>query len=347
MQDLAPRNGPEVWHGKSLTPGGDWLLRLNEAQLAEVFAAASASQIEGQPIERITRANFDLPLLRRSLAQLDQEIRDGRGFAVIRGLPVTEWSKELLARAFWGIGCYFGEAVSQNAAGHLLGHVIDLRGQRDRSQRIYQTNQAQPFHSDSCDIVGLLCLRKANSGGASAVASSAAIHNRLLESNPEALRTLYGRFVCDRYNEVPEGKAPYYEVHIFNRYGPYLTCCGMDPDIRSAQRLDVVARLTPAQLEALDAFQEAATEVAFHMVLEPGDIQLVHNHTVVHARSAFVDAPKPDQRRYLLRLWLSSSRGRPLPIELAERWGTIEVGAKRGGIVVPGVSPAVCLSPVG
>ena len=239
------------------------------------------------------------------------------------------------------MGRWLGDAVPQNAKAHLLGHVIDQRSEVSADTRIYQTSCAQPFHSDSCDIVGLLCLRVARSGGASAIASSAAVHNNLLDEDPQALKTLYGEFQCDRFGEIPVGKKAYYSVHLFNQVDSNFICCGMDPDIRSAQRLEAVATLSKVQLHALEAFQQSAKKLALNMNLQRGDIQLLNNHTVVHAREPFDDHAELDKRRYLIRLWLSSPLGRRLPEFMAERWGNIEVGSIRGGIKVPGAVPIV------
>ena len=337
--------GAGLWSQADLADDESWVVRLSDRDIEEIGAAVEVTRSAAVAIEQISREHFALPRLGPRLRAVETELLEGRGFALLRGLPTGAWSKEALFRAYWGLGTWFGDAVSQNARGHLLGHVIDLRTPGGPAQRVYQTNRAQPFHSDSCDIVGLFCLRGARSGGASAVASAAAIHNDLLESDPEALRCLYGTFHCDRYDEIPAGKRPTYPVRIFNRMAGYLTCCGMDPDIRSAQRLDDLPRLSPDQVAALDAFQASAERHALNMMLEPGDIQLVNNLVVVHARRAFEDEPDPDRRRYMVRLWLSSPRGRPLPAFLAERWGTIEVGARRGGIVVPGSRPVVQLDP--
>jgi len=250
-----------------------------------------------------------------------------------------------LTRAYWIIGSLFGDPVSQNARADLLGHVTDLRMKDKTAVRLYQTNAAQPFHSDSCDIVGLLCLRPAKSGGESSIASSATIHNELLENSPAALRTLYEEFICDRYGEVPEGKSTFYPVHVFNSVAGNLVCCGMDPDIRLAPRLDGVDELSDSQISALDAFQNPARKTALNMMLKRGDIQLVNNLTVVHSRESFEDHADPDQRRYLLRLWLSSPVGRKLPEFLRERWGNIAVGSRGGGIRVPGVQPQINFEP--
>lgn len=342
----SPWEGPEVWTAADYASDDFWILQLEEADIEEIGKAVREGREQGLQTVDLTRDSFPLPRLGEVFARAQVTLLRGRGFVLLRGLPVSDWPLEDLARAYWGIGRWFGDPVPQNGRGHLLGHIIDLRRDGGPGQRIYQTNRAQPFHSDSCDIVGLLCLRTARIGGESAIASAAAAHNRLLETDPEALAQLREPFYCDRYDEIPEGKAPYYEARIMNRYGRYLTCCGMDPDIRSAQRLPEVPRLTTMQTRALDALQGACRDVALNMVLQAGDIQLVQNHTVMHARGTFEDDEDPDKRRYLLRLWLSAPNGRPLPEFLGERWGNIQVGTVRGGIYAKGATPTLSLDPV-
>lgn len=345
MTDLLPWSGPGLWTGAELVHDSTLITTLSDQHVVEIDAAVEQTKARGLAIEDISQTDFPLPEFGMVLQDLLDELLNGRGFALIRGLPVERLSRDSVARAYWGIGTWLGDAVSQNAEGHLLGHVTDLRVQEQPGRRVYQTTQRQPFHSDSCDIVGLLCLRPAKSGGLSSIASAASVHNHLLEHHPQHLRTLYGTFHCDRFGEVPAGKDATYPVSIFDRYGGYLTCCGMDPDIRSAQRLPQVPRLTAAQQAALDTMQEVAQDLGFGMALRPGDIQLLHNHTVLHARTDFEDHPEPEKRRHLLRLWLSARSGRPLPGFLAERWGTVSVGAIRGGILVPGATPCVPLAP--
>ena len=334
-----------VWDGRNLPQNEDWIFKLSERDLCEIQSAVKNTKLSAKPVGDLTREDFDFKELGRRLETLRDDVLRGRGFVVIRGLPASLWDDETLIRAYWGIGAWLGDPVSQNAKGHLLGHVIDQRLNPSSEIRIYRTNQAQPFHSDSCDIVGLLCLREAKSGGASAIASSPAVHNRLLVEDRDALDVLYGEFQCDRYGEIPKGQDPHYCVHVFNDIDGEFVCCGMDPDIRSAQRLDNVKPLSKAQLHALDVFQKAARELSLRMTLKPGDVQFLNNHTIVHARDSFEDYTELHRRRYLVRLWLSSPRGRPLPKFLIKRWGNIKVGTVRGGIIVPGVTPAVHLDP--
>ena len=334
-----------VWDGCEFDREDKWISRFSEQECSLVRAAVDRTRKIPKPLGELTRDDFRFEDVGQRLLSLRDTVLEGRGFTVLRGLARHDWSDEDLIRAYWGIGKWLGDPVSQNASAHLLGHIIDQRKTLDPGIRIYQTSLAQPFHSDSCDMVGLLCLRPAMRGGASSIASSAAIHNALLDRDPTALEHLYSTFQCDRFGEVPEGKQPSYPVRIFNEVHGNMVCCGMDPDIRSAQRLDEVDRLTAEQVHALDAFQQMARKLSLRMNLERGDMQFLNNLTVVHARESFEDYPEPERRRYLVRLWLSSPRGRVLPEFLAERWGNIEVGSVRGGILVPGAKPMVSLDP--
>lgn len=334
-----------AWHGQELQQETTWVTELDHEELSELRKAINSPQSNTSSLAKLHHLDFDIPKLRKRALTLRHQLHEGAGFALIRGLHQSGWDDASLIRACWILGSLIGNPVPQNARADLLGHVIDRRTDLSTSTRLYQTNKAQPFHSDSCDIVSLMCLRPAKSGGESALASSAAIHNKLLMENAELLQTLYGEFQCDRYNEIPEGKQPTYPVHVFNKVAEKLVCCGMDPDIRSAQRLNNIAPLTQLQSMALDAFQAAAHELSLGMMLERGDIQLANNLTVVHARRSFEDHAEADKRRHLIRLWLSAPEGRQLPEFLSERWGNIRPGEIRGGIRVAGATPTVNFEP--
>ena len=336
-------SGAQVWNGNSFSSTNNWVITLSDLEIEEIDAAVNTSMRNHNPIGNLTRNDFAFDKLGSTLLSLKDDVLNDKGFVLIRGLPANDWNDEQLVRAYWAIGTWIGDAVSQNAKAHLLGHVIDQRATDTQATRIYQTNRAQPFHSDSCDIVGLLCLRTALQGGESSVASSAAIHNHLLDTDVEALQQLYGEFQCDRYGEIPQGKQPFYPVNIFNNIDGKLVCCGMDPDIRSAQRLEQVSTLTDDQLSALDKFQQTARKLCLRMSLQRGDVQLVNNLIAVHARETFVDHDDWNRRRYSIRLWLSAADGRRLPAFLRERWGNIDVGSIRGGISVPGAIPVAHL----
>ena len=342
-----PIAGPAAWRAGEMRGHDDWIHVLSGAEVAEIEAAIEAVDVGGRPIAGIGREDFHLPALGPVLDAIREELLRGRGFVLIRGLPIERYPVRRRAIAFWGIGAFLGRAVSQNAMGHLLGHVIDLgRTNDDYRARTYQTRDRQFFHADSCDIVGLLCIRKAKKGGLSAIVSSVTLYNEMLARSPELAAELFRPFHFDRRGEVPEGQPPWYEMPVFNWYEGNLSTHYVRRYIRSIRRLPEVPPLTERQIAAFDLLDEIAEDpdVQLRMDFEPGDMQFLHNPQILHDRTAYEDWDHPGGRRHLLRLWLCPPDGRPLPPAYAKRWGNIEIG-NRGGIVVKGAIAHVPLDP--
>ena len=333
------QTGAAAWHGPEMAARSEWLMPLTSADIGEIERAVEPLVARDADIAAISAADFPLPSLGPKLkARVRDEVLSGRGFLVMRGLPVERWSLRASATAFFGLGAHLGNARSQNAKGHVLGHVRDLGlDAQDPNVRIYQTSARQTFHTDSCDIVALLCLRTARSGGLSALVSSTTIFNEMRQRRPDLLALLLEPIATDRRGEVPAGQKPYFEIPVFNWHEGHLSAIYQRQYIDSAQRFAAAPRLTAAHREALDLFDALADDPALNMTMEfkPGDVQFVHNHTILHDRTAFVDWPEPDQRRHLLRLWLAASDARPLPAVFAQRYGSVTIG-DRGGVIVAG-----------
>ena len=325
-----------AWYGPDLAKRTDWITPLSEAEVAEVERATRDLAQSSNDLTSITRDDFPLPTLGFHLQDLLDEVLNGRGFVLIQALPVERWTRREAAIAFLGIGTHLGSLRMQNAAGHLLGHVKDLgRSSLDPNARIYQTRERQTHHTDSCDVVGLLCLRTAKSGGLSSLVSSTTIFNEMRRRRPDLLRVLLDPIETDRRGEVPEGGKPYFSIPVFNWHEGLLSAVYQRQYIESARRFPGVAPLSPVQIEALDLFDELANDPKLNLTMElqPGDIQLVHNHTILHDRTAFEDFAEPDRKRHLLRLWVAPPNARPLPEVFAERFGSVAPGG-RGGITV-------------
>lgn len=342
---LPPRqNGPAAWYGPQWQGRDDWIVQLSVQDVAEIAAALREwSAHAGDAPAPLTADAFPLPTLGARLRALRDELLLGRGFALVRGMPVERWSRRDCALAFIGLGAHLGRARSQNAAGHLLGHVRDLGlSASDPAVRIYQTHERQTFHTDSCDVVGLLCLQQARRGGDSLLVSSTTVYNEMLARRPDLAVALFEPLATDRRGEVPVGMKPYFEIPVFSWHAGHLTAIYQRQYIQSAQRFEDAPRLTAVQREALDLFDALAEDPALNMEmrLAPGDMQFVHNHTMLHDRTGFEDWPQPEQRRHLLRLWLAVPGARPLPTVFAQRYGSVTIG-DRGGIVVPGTRPCV------
>jgi hypothetical protein len=321
---------------------GDWLTGLSDADIAELEHALEAFLRAGgdvaQRIGRMTASDFPLPTLAPRLRALRDELLHGRGFALLRRLPVERYSLAESAALFMGIGAHLGHARSQNAMGHVLGHVRDLGlSSSDPNVRIYQTRERQTFHTDSCDVVGLLCLREAKKGGDSLLVSALTLFNEMRRARPDLLARLLRPMAHDRRGEVPAGQKPYFMIPVFSWHAEELTVFYQRQYFDSAQRFEDAPRLTAEDVEALDLFDALANDPRLHLTmrLAPGDLQLVHNHVMLHDRTGFEDHEDPAQRRHLLRLWLAAPGARELPDAFAARYGSLTVG-DRGGIVVPG-----------
>ena len=341
--------GPSAWIGADMrTREAEWTYRLSPSDIAEIETALRSVKARGLDLADISREDFPLPTLGPTLDRLRGEVLDGRGFVMLRGVPVEGRPIDESATLYWGIGAHFGKARSQNAKGHLLGHIYDLGGSSatDPTIRSYATSERQSFHIDRCDVVALLCLRRAKSGGLSAIVSSMTVHNVMAERRPDLLERLYQSFPVDRRGEVPEGKAPFYEAPVFNEYAGTLSVLYSRLHIGSAQRFPEARRLSPEDYEALDRLAELAgdPELRLDITFMPGDIQFLHNHTILHARTEYEDWPEVERKRHLLRLWLAPPGARPLPPVFAECYGDITIG-DRGGIICKGTRLHAPLTP--
>jgi len=343
-------DAPSAWLGATLKQHPEsWTYRLSDAEIAELDDATRAARRSGLDLAAIRREHFPLPTLGPTLERLRGEVLDGRGFVLIRGVPVEGRSMLDGATAYWGIGAHIGNARSQNAMGHLLGHVRDLglSAEQDPNVRIYQTAERQMFHTDWCDIVALLCWRTARRGGFSSIVSSMSIYNRMLAERPDLVERLRRPFAMDRRGEVPPGARPFTEVPVFSAHAGLLSVLYSRRYIDSAQRFPEARRLTAVDVAALDYFDALANdpELRLDMAFQPGDVQLLHNHTILHDRTAYEDWPEPERKRHLLRLWLAAPGARPLPPSFAERFDGLVAG-DRGGIRCAGTRPHAPLEAV-
>jgi hypothetical protein len=344
MVPTAPLDGPDAWRGDALAPE-IWRRTLTTDELGALDAAAAQLIAAGWPADPDAGAHLAGAAAATGTAGLRDELLWGRGFAVLRGLPVDDDPVRVAAR-LWLLGRTVGAPVAQNARGHLLGHVTDLGyDAADPATRLYQTNQRQGFHTDSADVVALLCLRTAVEGGRSSLASAAAVFNAVLAADPELVGALFEPVATDHRGEQPAGTPPWFEIPVLSWLEDRLSVIYQRRYIDSAQRFDGAPKLTDRQRAALDLLDAVLDDPALSLEMElaPGDVQLVHNHQLLHDRTAFVDDPDPARRRHLLRLWLCPPVGRRLPPAFAQRYGSIEIG-KRGG-VVPRVAPVISLTP--
>ena len=340
---------PAAWEAADFPDPAAYTTVLSAAHLAELEALA-ATVAADTPIHTValTPARRGLaPTLGPLLEAIAAEVRDGRGFALLKGMPVSPSSPWATTLRYWLVGLFWGAGRANNQSGHLVGHIADVGADpADPNTRLYATAAAQPWHNDSADAVSLLCVGTAASGGGSGWASSRAIHDALVVEDPPAARLLAARgaWFYDRKGEVPAGKAGFFEMPVFN-YGEggcadrvFVNLSSNYYEAAAARFPGRVPPLTAAQRAAVAKVEAMAASPRFALAcdLAPGDVQLLNNHTVLHTRAAFTN--DATHTRHLLRLWLSSPLDPPLPPVYRELYGSEGlVPGDRGGIRVDGV----------
>ncbi len=300
-----------AWKGSSFDFKTRALRALTPIQLDEIDAGlATYERLDRQDLLAIGPATFPLPSVGPFMRELLRDLRQGAGVILLRGLPRERYSHEQLAKIYFALGSHLGVAVPQSHQGELLGSVIDI-SDADAGVRGYQAGGRQSFHTDgtACDIVSLMCLQAARSGGASRIVSAVAVHNALTERRPDLAKVFYDGFVYRLMDNdaAAMGIAPTtsHPIQIFAQRDGELFCNLNGGDIRRAvERGDV--ELTDLQIEAYDEFQRFANSEEFYldMDIREGDIQFLNNRTLLHSRLSYEDYDEIARRRYMLRLWL-------------------------------------------
>jgi hypothetical protein len=316
---MEPVVDPAGWSPGDLDDVESWSYHLTAADSAELIEAAAALRRSGVAPEDVSRQNFRLRAFGDILRDVRRELLDGRGIVMLQEFPTEALDREGQVIAYLGLGSYLGERMSQNMKGHILGHVKDLGGDyADPKTRGYLTRAELRFHSDGCDYVGLLCLRAPKSGGASLVASSVTVYNRMLAQRPDLVKVLTEDFYRSRKGDVNPGQEPWFRQPVFSFNEGYFSATGAGSGIDKALALPGVPPHTPAQKEAIALYRQVAAECAAEIPFRPGDVQFLNNWVTLHSRHAYEDWPEPMRKRHLLRLWLSDTDGRPIPKEQRE-----------------------------
>jgi len=287
-----------------------YVFELTDAHVEELDAALQHAEAACDDVLDITRESFPLPTLGPDLTGITRELINGRGVALIRGVPVARYGKERASSIYWGIGTHLGNPWPQNAKGHLLGDVTDQgKAANDPTSRGNEIGGiAFPFHSDGSDLVGLFCLDAGASGGASVVANAVTIHNELVRTEPELAAELYAPMPYDLRGEQAPGAQPWYTMPVFNRCGDRLFVRYIRPYIEASRRHDDAPRPSDRAREAMNRVDAMCADPRYHvsMTMQPGDMQFVNNYHVLHAREAYTDDRAAGKVRHLKRLWLET-----------------------------------------
>jgi len=313
-----PITGPAAWKGAELAGGTSWLHQLSAQPFAALDAALAQVKARGLTFPNFGMADFPTGEdWAKALASHSDELENGRGFMVLRGLPVERYSEEDIQIIYYGIGLHMGIPVRQNPRGDLLGLVMNVGDVSQKTTRVYETNLYLPYHSDPSDVVGLLCVRKAKQGGLSSLVSVAAIYNEILRQHPEYLGLYYRCWYFAHLCEPQPSLSP-----IFSWHHGKLSCRYLRQYLELGHELRGYP-LSKVDIEALDIFDEVMHDPGMRvdMMLEPGDLQFANNYAVLHSRNEFVDDDAPARHRKLLRLWLKMPNARVLAPEFPGRNG--------------------------
>lgn len=303
-----------------------WLVEMPAAVIGELEAMAASALDNGLRMESLQKsANAADPWIfgarpARAVEDLAVKLRllleGGPGFVVLRRLPVENYTTDEAALVYWSLARHLGRLVIQNSRGELLCEVRDYGHgavSSGTTVRGYQSSEALPFHTDSSDIVALLCLHHSANGGESAIASSMSVYNEIVGRYPEYLSTYYTGVFYDWRGDQLVGQPPIYRNPIFGYFDEQLSCrYYLRQFAESAAQYGFP--LGAVEREALDLFEKLAGREENHITMgfTPGDVQFVNNNIVLHARSSYSDlAGAPP--RCLLRIWINLPNGRVFP----------------------------------
>jgi hypothetical protein len=314
--DLHPVSGPAAWRGDVLKAGTEWIYQLNETEIAELVEVGQRFLADNPDLRSVVAEDYPIPANANHIAECAKQMDAGRGFILVRGLKTEEYGDVLSGAIFYVIGLHLGQPMEQNALGDVVDHVVATSNKTmaDPDALPSRVRDRLPFHSDSSDVVALMCLRGAKAGGSSSLVSGATIYNEVLERRPELAPLLLEPFYFDWYRQDHDAPAMTYTSPICSYVDGIFSMYAGSSMIFSAQEYPGVPQLTQDQIDAINLCDEISQEPGFaiDMDFQPGDIQWLLNYAALHSRTEYDDFPEPERRRHLLRLWLKRDVKRPL-----------------------------------
>lgn len=308
---------PSAWKGKDIKDDNSWIYHWSDQSISVLEKALENVTQKGLQVPDFTKEDFPITELSEEISFFNDELENGKGFIVIRGLPIERYTDEEAAIIHYGLGLHMGTPVSQNLNGDMLGDVRNIGALDTKQVRVYETNEYLPYHADLSDVVGLLCLRKAKAGGMSSLSSAMTLYNEILEKHPEYLGLLHRQFLLEHLNDGDVGLTPIFSYHKGKLSARYLR-----QYIEIAQD-NAGLPLSNVEVEALDLIDSILSDpdIRLDMMMEPGDIQFANNYTIFHSRTSFEDHEEIERRRHLYRLWLKMPNARELADDFPGRNG--------------------------
>lgn len=324
-----------AWRVPDLVGDRRWVFPIGDPARAQLAATVKHAFDPDRPLFAYSKDDFDLGPGLEIIEAAAQRAYSKCGLTLVKGLPRDLLTKEEFQLLVWAIGLNLGVARPQGRASQYVSEVR-AAGMTYRSAggRGYNSNSDLDFHSDGCDLVGLACYNAAKSGGQSRISSSVTAWQILLSEHPDLAEVARRDFFFSRNQEEAPDEAPYYFQPLFDFADGRFFGKWNRNRMRTAQDLEGVPKLSDEQNRCADALDEILRQpdVMFTMWLEPGDLQFLNNHLMLHSRTRFEDYSEPDRRRLLFRIWIAPPNSVRLPDSWANFFGSTEPGAVRGGI---------------
>ena len=339
-----------AWTGEELASNGRWIREFTDEEIERIDRTVSAYEKSGRPWREAGRDSLPLEGFDALFDDMADTLENGLGLYRLRGFPIERYDQDALKAFFLSFGDHLGIPVSQNLKGERLNAIEDegadaneygvigkeAAGSGFRSSRARAfSSAALRFHTDRCDVVGLFCARQAKRGGHSKIASAVAIHNAMLARRPDLLEELFTDYPRSRFGEELKDASEHYMLPVFTAKDGKFATHYSRTYVEAAQLNPAVPRLRPEQDEALDLLAELAQELCYEMTLQPGDIQLLNNHVLYHARDPYEADAASGGHRLLYRVWLAMPNSRALSDGFEVLFGNTDPGTVRGGIWPP------------
>ena len=309
--------GPSAWVAADFEKDNSWLHQLTDSTIETIDSALRTALATGLAMSQLGEQHFPVGDFKTQLDQFADELENGRGFLLIKGLPVDRYTEEEIRIIYYCLGLHLGTPVRQNYNGDLLGVVMNTGDLKDQQTRVYETNAYLPYHTDPSDVVGLLCLQQAKSGGLSSLVSTASVYNQIVENHPEFLALYYRQFFSAHLGTKEPTPTP-----IFSFFEGKLSCRFLRQYLELGSEM-MKQPLSSVEVEALDIFDSISHDpkMRINMMMEPGDLQFANNYAILHSRTEFEDFEDEALRRKKLRLWLKMPNARKLAADFPGRNG--------------------------
>ncbi len=323
------------WRVEDLVRDQSWIFIIGDSERRQLEESTKKVFDPDRPLFEYKKHDFDLGPGIETIAMAAQRAHFGYGLTLVKGLPRDRMTRREFQLMIWAFGLHLGVARPQGKNSQYISEV-QATGMNYRSAggRGYNSNARLDFHCDGCDLVALACFNKAKIGGKSMISSSVSAWQILLLERPDLAEIARHDFFFSRNQEEAPDEAPYYAQPLFDFEDGHLFAKWNRNRVRTAQGIKGVPKLTAAQHECTNIIDEILRrrDLMYTTWLEPGDLQFINNHRILHSRTTFEDYEEPDRKRLLFRLWIAPPDSVRLPVSWANFFGSIEPGTVRGGI---------------